>query len=272
MLPLLLLTVSLMTTPPRHLHTLLGPLFELAGECLEVVGSMAGSFSVDGRRYGIPRFLFTGPVAAHDPIRLGLFAGIHGDEPAGCEALAQLLIDLAAQSEIAKGYDLMIYPVCNPTGYEDGTRVNRAGLDLNREFWCGSAQPEVRILERELRAHRFDGIVTLHADDTCNGLYGYAHGRVLNEALLRPALAAASPIIPRDLRTNIDGFVATESILRDCFGGVLAAPPDQSPQPFDLIFETPAQAPFDRQVDATVAALRSILGEYRKFIAYAQDI
>jgi hypothetical protein len=261
-----------MSTDTRDLRTLLGPLLELAEECAEVIGSMAGSFSIDGRRYGVPRFLFAGPEAAHDPIRLGLFAGIHGDEPAGCEALARFLADLADSPEIAKGYDLVIYPVCNPTGYEDGTRCNRAGLDLNREFWRSSAQPEVRILERELRQHRFDGIVTLHADDTCNGLYGYAHGRVLNEALLRPALDAAARILPRDVRANIDGFVATESILRDCFHGVLAAPPDQSPQPFDLIFETPARAPFDQQVDATVVALHSILGEYRKFIAYAQDI
>jgi hypothetical protein len=256
----------------RDLRTLLGPLLELAGECVDVIGSMAGTFSVSGRRYGIPRFLFVGPKAAHDPIRLGLFAGVHGDEPAGCQALARFIADLAESPEIATGYDLVIYPVCNPTGYEDNTRANRAGADLNREFWRSSAQPEVRILERELRTHRFQGIVTLHADDTCNGLYGYAHGRVLNEALLRPALDAAACILPRDTRASIDGFAATGSILCDCFGGVLAAPPDQSPQPFDLIFETPALAPLDRQADAGVAALHSILGEYRKFIAYAQDI
>jgi hypothetical protein len=264
--------VMLMSPDTRDLRTFLGPLLELAGECDDLIGSMAGSFSHNGRRYGIPRFLFAGPEAAHDPIRLGLFAGIHGDEPAGCEALARLLGDLAAKPEIAAGYDLVVYPLCNPTGYEDNTRGNRAGFDLNREFWCNSPQPEVRILEQELREHRFAGIVTLHADDTCNGLYGYAHGRVLNEALLRPALDAAARILPRDVRANIDGFVATESILRDCFGGVLAAPADQSPQPFDLIFETPGLAPLGRQVDAAVAALHSILGEYRKFIAYAQNI
>jgi murein peptide amidase A len=264
--------VMLMSSDTRNLRNLLSPLLELAEECVDVIGSMAGSFTTEGRRYGIPRFLFAGPVAEHEPIRLGLFAGVHGDEPAGCAALVRFLSELSASPEIAKGYDLVIYPVCNPTGYEDGTRCNRAGADLNREFWCSSSHPEVRILERELREHRFHGIVTLHADDTCNGLYGYAHGRVLNEALLRPALDAAARILPRDVRANIDGFVATESILRDCFGGVLAAPKDQSPQPFDLIFETPALAPFDRQVDATVVALHSILGEYRKFIAYAQDI
>jgi hypothetical protein len=263
---------NIMNPYTRDLGALLAQPLELATECLDVVGSMAGSFVVDDRRYGIPRFLFTGPAAAHDPIRLGIFAGIHGDEPAGCEALAQLLIDLAASPGLATGYDLLLYPVCNPTGYEDGTRVNRAGFDLNREFWRASAQPEVRILERELSTHRFQGIITLHADDTSDGLYGYAHGRVLNEALLRPALVAAERFLPRDVRANIDGFAATESILRDCYRGVLAAPEDQRPQPFDLIFETPALAPLARQVDATVAALESILVEYRKFIAYAQDL
>jgi murein peptide amidase A len=262
----------IMPTDSRDLRTLLGPLFELAEQSVDVIGSMAGAFSFGRDRYGIARFVFSGPAAAHEPIRLGLFAGIHGDEPAGCQALVRFLEELSAAPELATGYDLVVYPVCNPTGYEDATRTNRAGLDLNREFWRASAQPEVQILERELRAHRFQGIVTLHADDTCDGLYGYAHGRTLNEALLRPALRACERILPRDTRANIDGFAATDSMLRDCFPGVLAAPADQRPKPFDLIFETPARASLADQTDAAVAALHSILAEYRKFIAYAQDL
>ena len=254
----------------RDLRALLGPLYELAEQCPDVIGSMAGSFSVAGRRYGIPRFLFVGPRAEHPPIRLGLFAGIHGDEPAGCEALVQLLTELVAVPDRAKGYDLVIYPVCNPTGYESGLRENYAGIDLNREFWRSSLHPEVRILEAELRQHCFDGLITLHADDTCSGIYGYAHGRLLNEELLRPALRACEGLLPRDVRATIDGFAATESILRDCYPGVLAAPPEQVPQPFDLIFETPALAPVDIQAVAAVVALKTILDEYRGFIAHAQ--
>lgn len=256
----------------RNLRALLGPLFELAEQCPEIMGSMAGTFSHQSHRYGIPRFLFVGPTTEHQPIRLGLFAGIHGDEPAGCEALVRFLVELAQDPERAVGYDLIVYPVCNPTGWEDGTRTNRGGFDLNREFWRSSPQPEVRILEAELRTHRFDGIITLHSDDTCEGIYGYAHGRLLNEELLRPALRACEGILGRDGRSLIDGFVATESILRDCYPGVLSAPPEQDPKPFDIIFETPAKAPQDNQVDATVAALKSILGQYRRFIAYGQDL
>jgi hypothetical protein len=214
---------------PHDLRSLLGPLCELAEQCPDVIGSMVGTFIASGRRYGIPRFLFVGPRAEHEPIRLGLFAGIHGDEPAGCEALARFLGELAENPTWAKGYDLVIYPVCNPTGYEDGTRHSRFGVDPNREFWRSSRYPEVRILEAELRAHRFDGLITLHADDTCSGIYGYAHGRLLNEELLRPALRACEGVLPRDGRANIDGFCATESILRDCYPGVLSRNRTRSP-------------------------------------------
>ncbi len=257
-------------SPVRDLHDLFAPLLELAEQSHEVIGSMAGTFRVGSARYGIPRFVFVGPPAAHEPIRLGLFAGLHGDEPAGCEALVRFLCGLAENPEDAAGYDLIVYPVCNPTGYEDNTRHNFAGRDLNREFWRGSLQPEVRILERELRTHRLDGLITLHADDTCDGVYGYTHGRVLNEALLRPALDAGALHLPRDPRPHIDGFTATEGMIRECFQGVLAAPPEQTPRPFDVIFETPALAPLPLQVEASVAALYSILAQYRRFIAYGQ--
>jgi hypothetical protein len=254
----------------RDLHDLLDSLLELAGQSHDIIGSMAGTFRAGSARHGIPRFMFAGPPAAHEPIRLGLFAGLHGDEPAGCEALVRFLCDLAESPADAAGYDLIVYPICNPTGYEDNTRHNFSGRDLNREFWRDSLQPEVRILERELRAHRFDGLITLHADDTSDGVYGYTHGRVLNEALLRPALDAGARHLPRDTRPHIDGFTAAEGMICECFKGVLAAPPEQTPRPFDVIFETPALAPLPLQVEASVAALHSILAQYRRFIAYGQ--
>jgi hypothetical protein len=251
---------------------LLGPLLERTGLRGDWEVSAAGEFFHDARRHELSRIRLAGPFAGHDPIRLAFFAGLHGDEPAGCAALVQFAEMLASDPARAAGYELFIYPVVNPTGYECDTRVNHAGKDLNREFWRDSAEAEVQILERELRAHRFDGIVTLHADDTCEGVYGYAHGRTLNEALLVPALKAAARWLPLDSRAVIDGFAAREGLICDCFKGVLAAPPDQHPRPFDLIVETPARAPLGLQVSAAVAALESILATYPAFISYAQDL
>lgn len=256
----------------RDARALLGPLLERTGLRGGAGLTVVGEFACEGRRYEIPRIRIAGAYAGHDPIRLGLFAGLHGDEPAGCHALVELAVALLAEPSRAAGYELFIYPVLNPTGYEVGTRVNHRGLDLNREFWRGSAEIEVQAIERELRAHAFAGLITLHADDTCEGLYGYAHGRTLNEALLVPALRAASRWLPLDGRTVIDGFAAREGLICDCFQGVLSAPPEQHPKPFDLIIETPALAPLPLQISAALAATESVLATYPGFIAYGQDL
>ncbi len=115
-------------------------------------------------------------------------------------------------------------------------------------------------------------MITLHADDTSDGVYGYAHGRVINEALLRPALTAAADILPLNEAAVIDGFEASGGLICRCFEGVLSAPPEQRPQPFDVIFETPALAPLRQQTEASLAALESILSEYRRFLAYGQHL
>lgn len=256
----------------QDLGQLLRPLENLAHQLSELEADSMGPFSSEGHSWHIPRFRLVGPRTGGIPLRLGLFAGVHGDEPAGCVALIEFLTAVAREPERAAGYELFIYPVVNPTGYAAGTRANAAGLDLNREFWHGSTQPEVRLIERELRAQRFAGLIALHADDTCEGHYGYSHGHELDDALLRPALVAAERVLPRDRRGTIDGFTAREGVISDCFRGILSAPPEQEPRPFNLIFETPAHAPLHQQVAANVAALDAILATYRGFIAYGQDL
>jgi protein MpaA len=251
---------------------LLAPLLELAGRCPALEAGVAGRFASQDRDYSLHRFRFCGPKAEHDPLRIGLFAGLHGDEPAGAEALVRWLHELAEEPWRATGYELTVFPVCNPTGYEDNTRHNRAGLDLNRQFWRRSAQPEVALLEREITAGKFDGLISLHSDDTSEGLYGYTHGRLLNEALLKPALRASERVLPRNSSAQIDGFAASEGLIQRCFEGVLSAPSHQRPQPFDLIFETPALAPLESQVHATLLAIETVLVEYRVFLAHSINL
>lgn len=257
---------------PQKLRRLYWPFLALAEESRHIVGDVAGAFVSEGNRYTIPRFTFLGPHTSVPRIRLGLFALLHGDEPAGAWALARLLERLVDDPSLATGYEIVVYPLCNPTGYEDGTRHDRSGRDLNREFWRESKLPEIRILEDELCSQRFQGVIALHADDTCEGHYGYSHGQRLDDALLRPALAAAERVLPRDRRAVIDGFSAREGIITDCFRGILSPPSTQRPRAFNLIFETPALAPLDHQVSANLAALDAILSTYRGFIAYAQDL
>ena len=218
------------------------------------------------------KFIFEGPHGGGDPIRIGFFAGIHGDERTGSEALLTLAEKLVANPNFAEGYNLHFYPICNPSGFDAGTRFSKSGKDLNREFWRDSREPEVVLLEREIHQHRFHGLVSLHSDDTSAGLYGFVRGAVLARSLLEPALRAAERILPRNDAAIIDGFPAERGIISECYEGILTSPPKLENSPFEIIFETPHHAPADAQVQAFVVAILSILAEYRKFIAFAADL
>ncbi len=252
---------------PRSMQRFLQPLLARAG----VQADFLGSFEVGGKQYSVPRFSFLGPNSS-DPIRIGLFAAIHGDEPAGALAAVRFLLDVAAEPALAENFHLQIYPICNPSGFEDNTRHSRRGRDLNREFWHASSEAEVQILEQELRTCQFSGIIQLHADDTSEGIYGFVRGHTLTENLLRPALRAAGNILPRNVNATIDGFAARDGIIYDHYDGVLAAPAHMDPLPFEIILETPHRAPMNLQVEALVTALRTILTEYRQLISFAANI
>ena len=207
-----------------------------------------------------------------ETLKVGVFGGIHGDEPSGTSACHVLAAWAQTQPAALAGYDLHVYPECNPSGLAARTRHSRAGLDLNREFWCGSDQPEVRWLEARLRSERYDVIISLHEDDTSDGLYGFVGGALLSEHLLEPALEAASRCLPRNIRPAIDGFAADRGIIREGYRGVLSAPPEQRPKALEIVFETPGHAPLGLRTQAAVIAVRSILEEYGKLLAHGANL
>jgi protein MpaA len=265
-------TVAARVTERRQLDRLLAPLEQIAERSAHIISKSLGRFDSEGRTYSLPRYVFLGPKGGGDTIRIGIFATIHGDEPEGALALTRFVSALSDNPEIAKGYALFIYPVCNPTGFEDNTRHSRRGKDLNREFWRESAEPEVRFLESEIWTHAFDGIISLHADDTSDGLYAFVGGAVLTENLTEPALREAERFLPRNRNHIIDGFNARRGIVTDCYQGVLKATPGLNRPPFEIILETPQKAPLYRQVEAFNAAMQTILIEYRYLQAIAQNI
>jgi hypothetical protein len=256
----------------QSLDAIIEPLNEMARCSTSLIASGPGRFELAGQTIELPRYLFLGPRGGAAPLRIGVFAGIHGDEPAGPFALLRFVRLLECSPEIARGYCLFLYPVCNPTGFTDHTRQNRNGKDLDREFWRESIQPEIRLLQSELWSHAFHGLISLHADHGSDGLYGFARGPVLTQHLLRPALAAVSDLLPRSRRVCIDGFHARDGLIRDGHDGVLRAPPGVRPRPFEISFEVPHHLPQFLQEAALVVALRTILVEYRKFIAYALNV
>ncbi|MCX6934985.1 MAG: DUF2817 domain-containing protein [Verrucomicrobia bacterium] len=213
-----------------------------------------------------------GPAGGDNYTRLGIFSGIHGDEVAGSLAAVRFLHELVQEPSLARGYEIFLYPVCNPTGYADGTRHSRSGLDLNREFWKNSEQPEILLLEREIRQLRFDGFLSLHADDTSDGLYGFALGHTHAVNILKPSLEAASKILPTNRRRRIDNFPARHGIVRRRYPGMLGPAPGTRPKPLEIVLETPALASIPDQVDSSLLALRTILEEHRALLSFSQNL
>jgi predicted deacylase len=259
-------------TEKRATEKLVSAFDEVALNSHYLIKKPMAEFESRGQKYSLPRYLFLGPKGGGDTIRIGIFATLHGDEPEGALGLTRFISALEKNPDIAQGYALFIYPVCNPTGFEDNTRHSHAGVDLNREFWRESRQPEVRNLETEIWTHAFHGIVTLHSDDTSDGLYGYVNGAVLSEHLLEPALRSGEAFLPRNKRRNIDGFPARRGVIYSSYDGVLKSPAGLKQPPFEITFETPQHAPLHLQVEAFNAALQTMLVEYRYLMAVAQNI
>jgi protein MpaA len=231
-----------------------------------------GSWNVGSDSYSLGQYLFVGPRGGGDYFRVGIFAGIHGDEAAGVHAAVRFLQELAQHPGIARGYELYLYPLCNPSGFEDGTRHSRKGRDLNREFWLGSREPEVQLLERQIRTLHFDGLISLHADDESSGIYAFALGAEVTQHVVEPALLAAEKILPRNRDATIDNFVARNGLIRKGYPGMLCAAPEATPRPFEIVFETPHQANLEKQIKANVIFLRHALEQYLQLQAVGQDL
>src|SRR5436190_6291640 len=87
----------------RSLARFLQPLQDMAGLQLDLLGS----FVVNGESYSLPRFTFQGPNSS-EPIRIGIFSAIHGDEPAGALASMQFLLDLVNDPPLAENFLLQV--------------------------------------------------------------------------------------------------------------------------------------------------------------------
>jgi hypothetical protein len=250
---------------------LLAPLLSLADNSDWLVAGSVGEFAAGGKLFQIPRFIFMGPRGGGDTVRLGLFATIHGDEPQGAEAMIAFLQELERCPQLALGYHIYAYPICNPTGLEAATHLNAKGKDLACHFWQGSDQPEAYYLEREIGVHRFAAVISLHSrnNETTGHFRGLTGNVVVDTALVQPALEAANNIIQpgRQIEAGLDREACKS---RDV--GFLTATQDLSFVPIEINFEIPSMAPRDAQIRGTVGALKVILDSYRTLLATQANI
>jgi len=130
-----------------------------------------------------PLLLLTPKLIDPNLPNLLIATGFHGDEPAGCLAIKEILEnELGEFAELTQFANLSFLPIVNPTGIEAGIRTNYLGQDPNRGFYALPGFPNSPSIEGEillknqtkLKYLAKDGFLSLHEDvDLSDTFYLY---------------------------------------------------------------------------------------------------
>lgn len=193
--------------------------------------------------------------------RIYLSTGIHGDEPAGPLAVAQLVRENRWPGDV----ELWLCPCLNPTGFPTNRRENADGLDLNRQYF--------HLKAAETRAHVnwlqqqpvFDVAICLHEDWESHGFYLYELNPDNRPSHSSEIIRRVAEVCPIDRSAEIEG--------RPADGGIIRPSTDprtrpEWPEAFWLLtyktrhsytLEAPSDFALATRVDALVTAVRVVL-------------
>ena len=158
---------------------------------------------------GCPLIALTKRVPGPRP-RVYVSSGVHGDEPAAPLAL----LDLLERGVFDSRAVWFLIPMVNPTGYRQGSRENRAGVDLNRDY-RHRVSPEITAHVKWLEYQpRFDLAFCLHEDWESTGYYLYELNPDQRPSLAQAMIDAVSATYPIDLAAQIDERPAEGGIIR----------------------------------------------------------
>ncbi len=165
--------------------------------------------SVFGEAGGYPLIMIRSNRRKEGVPSVYLSAGIHGDEPAGVEALIQWSGESPGVMEY---WNWTIFPCLNPWGLERNIRFDYEGRDLNR---CYNSRkvPQIICQLAMIKGHRYDLAACLHEDYDARGFYLYeivSQRPHWGESLCAPL----TNVIPPDDRGSIDGHSAKSGVIR----------------------------------------------------------
>ena len=150
-----------------------------------------------GTAHGYPIHQIRLAASARTARQVLITGGMHGDEPAGVEAVLQFLE--RDNTPLLKNFSFLVIPCINPYGYVHNTRETLDGIDINRTFEAGDVV-EVAIVKQALGQTQFSLAIDFHEDYDATGFYLYEGKR--DERYIGPDLAAAAkaigPMDPED--------------------------------------------------------------------------
>ena len=194
-----------------------------------------------------------------------LTGGVHGDEPAGVEAVLRFL----ERDAWPEGLAFVVIPCINPYGWIHNQRENAQAYDINWSYARDDAV-EVQIVKDIARGRRFEFFVDFHEDWESPGFYIYEIRR--NGAAIAQDIAwQVAQICPLNYSTEIEGQPARSGVVypditkEEAMRGQ-GIPLELFRHHTDHLIttETPTDLDMDTRVAAHLAVLDAVVAEHRR--------
>ena len=130
------------------------------------------------------------------PIRIGVFAGLRGDDSVGPGAVASFLEDLVALPQLGDSLRIYAYPVVHAANFETATSSFQLSECIINQIGCKVLSSESYQIEREIFAIAFDGIITIRLADEIKNLKVSISDTLLHDVLVRPILSNLKQFLP----------------------------------------------------------------------------
>lgn len=205
-----------------------------------------------------PLWVVRRPAASASAPTVCLMAGVHGNEPAGTEALVALAGQLAAEPGRFPDFHYVLLPLVNPWGWAHDLRHNGANQDIARQFVDGASQESDRV-KAQWHAARCDLLVDLHEDRFHAGFFmlAYAESDLAQvERTLRRMEESTGVARGLHAPQGVHAFAADElASLRLTTASLWAR---LQGTPHALIVETPDTLPLDTRVRLHLLAVQGL--------------
>jgi hypothetical protein len=126
--------------------------------------------------FSSPIWLVTFEGDAVEKMKVFISGGVHGDEPAGLEAVLATIIEVANDPSKYEHVNIDFVPLVNPSGWVNGIRLNAAGEDINRDFHLLNSQETIIINDYLISRNRYKLMIDHHEDPRYPGFYMVTYG------------------------------------------------------------------------------------------------
>ena len=208
----------------------------------------------------VPRYVFVGDQPGESEIRLGIFAGLRGDDNAGPKAIADFIDDLVAFPGLGSAFRIYAYPIVNPASLETGTPFKQADHSLIHETGRKLKSPVAYLIERELFVVQFHGLIVIHIADEIEGLQAAVYGANLYDVLVSPILSSLRTLFPTTEHSILDSSLS------------LTADAGLKQRPFELTLLIPSSGWQPFYSIGLRIALHTVVDHYRSYLAQANNI